>query len=316
MRSRSDWQVIVAYALVCAATQMLWLTYALITTETATPLRRVCRRRRMAREHLPAVLHRARDPRRHPARPLVSARARGRRGAGRPRRAGTPGRRDVRVGAGRAGHRCGRPSRSSSARSARSRAITCRPSSARAGSRSARRAALWDAAGVILGPTVGGSRPYRAAARDPGRARRDPRPLALVFALRRPGRRAPSMQRSRAAPHARSGGCHDAHAVRLVFVGFGIFVGLATWLQALLAPAGVSEAHGGRAAGRDGARRYHRLRGAAAARRAPPCRARLHARRGARRLRRLRDARRSPRGSARAASRSSRSVSCCCQRCR
>jgi predicted MFS family arabinose efflux permease len=31
----SGWHVIVAYALVCAATQLLWLTYAAITTETA-----------------------------------------------------------------------------------------------------------------------------------------------------------------------------------------------------------------------------------------------------------------------------------------
>ena len=29
------WSVIAAYALVCAATQILWLTYAAITTETA-----------------------------------------------------------------------------------------------------------------------------------------------------------------------------------------------------------------------------------------------------------------------------------------
>jgi predicted MFS family arabinose efflux permease len=32
---RANWQVIVAYSLVCAATQVLWLTYAAITTETA-----------------------------------------------------------------------------------------------------------------------------------------------------------------------------------------------------------------------------------------------------------------------------------------
>jgi predicted MFS family arabinose efflux permease len=32
---RTNWQVIVAYSLVCAATQVLWLTYAAITTETA-----------------------------------------------------------------------------------------------------------------------------------------------------------------------------------------------------------------------------------------------------------------------------------------
>ena len=34
-RAGSGWRVIVAYALVCAATQVLWLTYAAITTETA-----------------------------------------------------------------------------------------------------------------------------------------------------------------------------------------------------------------------------------------------------------------------------------------
>jgi predicted MFS family arabinose efflux permease len=33
--NRANWQVIVAYSLVCAATQVLWLTYAAITTETA-----------------------------------------------------------------------------------------------------------------------------------------------------------------------------------------------------------------------------------------------------------------------------------------
>ena len=34
-RQASGWQVIVAYGLLCAATQLLWLTYAAITTETA-----------------------------------------------------------------------------------------------------------------------------------------------------------------------------------------------------------------------------------------------------------------------------------------
>jgi len=34
-RQASGWRVIVAYSLVCAATQVLWLTYAAITTETA-----------------------------------------------------------------------------------------------------------------------------------------------------------------------------------------------------------------------------------------------------------------------------------------
>jgi predicted MFS family arabinose efflux permease len=35
MRQRSGWPVIVSYSLVCAGTQVLWLTYAAITTETA-----------------------------------------------------------------------------------------------------------------------------------------------------------------------------------------------------------------------------------------------------------------------------------------
>jgi len=35
MKQRSGWHVIAAYSLVCAATQVLWLTYAAITTESA-----------------------------------------------------------------------------------------------------------------------------------------------------------------------------------------------------------------------------------------------------------------------------------------
>lgn len=35
MKRSAGWRVIVAYSLVCAATQVLWLTYAAITTETA-----------------------------------------------------------------------------------------------------------------------------------------------------------------------------------------------------------------------------------------------------------------------------------------
>src|SRR5580692_3003571 len=34
-KSARGWRVIIAYALVCAATQVLWLTYAAITTESA-----------------------------------------------------------------------------------------------------------------------------------------------------------------------------------------------------------------------------------------------------------------------------------------
>ncbi len=35
MNRTSGWRVVIAYGFVCAATQVLWLTYAAITTETA-----------------------------------------------------------------------------------------------------------------------------------------------------------------------------------------------------------------------------------------------------------------------------------------
>ncbi|HEY5260501.1 MAG TPA: MFS transporter, partial [Solirubrobacteraceae bacterium] len=35
MRGTGGWRVVIAYSLVCAATQVLWLTFAAITTETA-----------------------------------------------------------------------------------------------------------------------------------------------------------------------------------------------------------------------------------------------------------------------------------------
>ena len=70
--------------------------------------------------------------------------------------------------------------------------------------------------------------------------------LALALALRRPGPRG----EERAAI---AGGAARAlwalppmrTLCGLVFVGFGVFVALATWLQTLLQPAGVSEAAAG-----------------------------------------------------------------------
>ena len=86
LEQSSGWPVIVAYALVCAATQVLWLTFAAITTETAQPLRRIGRRDRLAGGDLPAAVRGAGDPRGDPARSLVSPGAERRRGAGRARR--------------------------------------------------------------------------------------------------------------------------------------------------------------------------------------------------------------------------------------
>ncbi len=174
-----------------------------------------------------------------------------------------------------------------------------------------------DAARAAARPDARRARPARAAAGARGRARGDPGGGARVRAAPpRPGERR-STPRSRAARHGPCGGLRPMRTLcGLVFLGFGIFVALATWLQTLLAPAGVSETDGRRAAGRDGGRGHRRLRGAAAARRPPARRARLHAHRpcssaclgcvalavapwlGVRR------------------SRSPRWASCCCRRCR
>ena len=68
----------------------------------------------------------------------------------------------------------------------------------------------------------------------------------------------------------------------LVFVGFGIFVALATWLQTLLHPSGISEGEAGAPARRDGAGGHDRLRGDPAGGGHGMGGATLHVRRGAR----------------------------------
>ncbi len=71
--------------------------------------------------------------------------------------------------------------------------------------------------------------------------------MALALALRRPGSYASSEHAAIAGNAARSLWALMPMRILcgLVFVGFGIFVALATWLQTLLAPAGVSEAEAG-----------------------------------------------------------------------
>jgi hypothetical protein len=51
----NGWPVIIAYSFVCVATQVLWLTYAAITTETGATLRRLRQRCRMAGGDLSAA---------------------------------------------------------------------------------------------------------------------------------------------------------------------------------------------------------------------------------------------------------------------
>jgi predicted MFS family arabinose efflux permease len=71
--------------------------------------------------------------------------------------------------------------------------------------------------------------------------------LALAWTLRRPGSHASSEHATIAGNVARSLWALAPMRTMcgLVFVGFGVFVALATWLQTLLAPAGVSEAQAG-----------------------------------------------------------------------
>ena len=98
---------------------------------------------------------------------------------------------------------------------------------------------------LLLGPTVGGHGHLERLLLIEA-ALAVMAAVALALALRRPGHRS--------AEHAAIVGS-AARALwalepmrtlcGLVFLGFGIFVALATWLQTLLQPAGVSEAAAG-----------------------------------------------------------------------
>jgi predicted MFS family arabinose efflux permease len=96
---------------------------------------------------------------------------------------------------------------------------------------------------LVLGPTIGGhGHVERLLAVEA--ALGVPAALALILALRRPG---PAGDDEESA--AIAGGAARAlwalpemrTMCGLVFVGFGVFVGLTTWLQTLLHPSGVSE---------------------------------------------------------------------------
>ena len=121
-------------------------------------------------------------------------------------------------------------------------------------------AALWLTA-AMRGAAARGSRRARAAPRPAAarrrraarrRARRRGRLAARSPAPRPRSPAAPSCAPS--GPTARSGGSPG-----VAFLGFGVFVALTTWLQALLEPAGVVGRDRRLAARRDGARRRRRL---------------------------------------------------------
>ena len=98
---------------------------------------------------------------------------------------------------------------------------------------------------LILGPTVGGGGHIERLLVVEAVLAAIPA-VMLLFALRKAGQ--PSAEHA-AIEGSAARALWDIPAIRylcgLVFVGFGIFVALATWLQTLLQPAGVSEAAAG-----------------------------------------------------------------------
>ena len=133
-------------------------------------------------------------------------------------------------------------------------------------SRSAPRATSWGSSlALLLGPTVGGhGHLERLLVVEAAMA--VVAAVALAVALRRPGR--PSAEHAAIEERA-ARALWALPSMRilsgLVFLGFGIFVALATWLQTLLRSRRRLGSRGGCAAGGDGDRRDSRLCGAAAA---------------------------------------------------
>ncbi|HTA13767.1 MAG TPA: MFS transporter [Solirubrobacteraceae bacterium] len=245
MRRNSGWGVTVAYALVCAATQVLWLTYAAITTETARhygvsvgavgwlaeifPLLYVV----LA---IPAGILLDRW-----FRPVLAA------GGGLVALGGV-----VRLGgdtfawamAGQVMVAVAQPVVVSAV--SKLAGVYLPPDQRAAG------ISLGSAGGfvgmlvaLLLGPTLGAHGQIERLLAVEAVLAVIPA-LALAFTLRRPGRESTehaaiegSVVRSLWALEPMRTLCG------LVFVGFGVFVALATWLQTLLAPSGVSEAEAG-----------------------------------------------------------------------
>jgi predicted MFS family arabinose efflux permease len=245
VRPSRGWQVIVAYSLVCAATQVLWLTYAAITTETAHrygvsvgavgwlaeifPLLYVV----LA---IPAGILLDRW-----FRPVLAA------GGALVALGGL-----VRLGgetfawamAGQLAVAIAQPVVLSAVSKLAGEYL---PSDQRAAGISLGSAGSFVGmlVALLLGPTLGAhGRLERLLVVEAGLAVIPA--LALAFALRRPGHAS--------TEHAaiEGGAARTLWALEpmrtlcgLVFVGFGIFVALATWLQTLLAPSGVSETEAG-----------------------------------------------------------------------
>jgi predicted MFS family arabinose efflux permease len=245
VRRSSGWRVLAAYALLCAATQLLWLTYAAITTETARfygvsvtavgwlaeifPLFYVV----LA---IPAGILLDRW-----FRPVLA-------GGGLLVALGGL----IRLGgqsfawamAGQMVVAVAQPVVLSAVSKLAGEYL---PAEQRAGGISLGSAGTFVGIliALVLGPTVGGHGHVERLLQIEAVLAVIPA-AALLFALRRPGQ--PSTEHAAIAGNA-ARALWALTPMRmlcgLVFLGFGVFVALATWLQTLLAPEGVSETAAG-----------------------------------------------------------------------
>jgi predicted MFS family arabinose efflux permease len=245
VRRGSGWRVIVAYGLVCASTQVLWLTYAAITTETARRYGVSVAAVGWLAEIFPLLYVMLAIPAGvlldRWFRPVLA-------GGGALVALGGV----VRLGgntfawamAGQVAVAVAQPVVLSAVSKLAGEYL---PSHQRAMGISVGSAAgfVGMVLALILGPTVGGHGQLERLLEIEAALAVVPAAM-LALALRRPGAESEehaaiagnAARRLWALPSMRT-------LCGLVFVGFGVFVALATWLQTLLAPDGVSETAAG-----------------------------------------------------------------------
>ncbi|HEX4435693.1 MAG TPA: MFS transporter [Solirubrobacteraceae bacterium] len=242
---RHGWRVVIAYSLVCAATQLLWLTYATITTESAHHYRVSTATIGWLAEIFPLLYVVLAIP----AGRLLDRRFRSSLavGGGLVAAGGV-----LRLGgdtfawamAGQALVAVAQPVVQSGVSKLAGEYLPAedRTNGIAVGSAGGFAGML---IALVLGPTLGGHGHIERLLAVEAVLAVLPA-VALAFALRRPGRRDDE--------HAAIEGSVALALWRLpsmrtlfglVFVGFGIFVALATWLQQLLEPSGVSETQAG-----------------------------------------------------------------------
>lgn len=244
-RERGGWPVIIAYALVCAATQVLWLSYAAITTETARHYGVSVAAIGWLAEIFPLLYVALAIPAGMLLdrwfRPVLAA------GGALVALGGI-----VRLGgdtfawamAGQITVAVAQPVVLSAVSKLAGEYLPQdqRPAGISVGSAGSFLGILL---ALLLGPTVGGHGHLERLLLLEAVLALIPA-IALALALRHPGHRS-TEHAAIAGSAARA--LWELAPMRtlcgLVFLGFGIFVALATWLQTLLQPAGVSEAAAG-----------------------------------------------------------------------